>query len=105
MATKMALWMYIFYRNLVTPCYSYPVLINQCLFYISALWMLFTINFIYLISQLKICVLFNSDGWLALHYASNNGHTDVVEILLNDTTNIDIVTKVIEMIRMSVQSN
>ena len=42
---------------------------------------------------------------MALHYASNNGHTDVVEILLNDTTNIDIVTKVIQMIRMSVQSN
>ena len=32
---------------------------------------------------------------MALHYASNNGHTDVVEILLQHTTNINIVTKVI----------
>ena len=41
---------------------------------------------------------------MALHYASNNGHTDVVGILLNDTTNIDVLIKVIQMIRMSVQS-
>ena len=40
---------------------------------------------------------------MALHYASNNGHTDVVEILLNHTTNIDVLIKVIQMIKMSVQ--
>ena len=42
---------------------------------------------------------------MALHYASHYGHAHVVELLLNHNTDIDIVTKIIQMIKMSVQSN
>ena len=42
---------------------------------------------------------------MALHYASHYGNAHVVKVLHNHTTDIDIVTKIIQMIRMSVQSN
>ena len=38
----------------------------------------------------------------ALHFASNEGHVDVVEILLNHNADINVVSKVIEIMRMSV---
>ena len=39
---------------------------------------------------------------MALHNASIFGHTDVVEILLNHNADINVVTKVIQIMRMSV---
>ena len=39
---------------------------------------------------------------VALHYASTNGHSNVVEILLNHNADINIVTKVIQIMRMNV---
>ena len=39
---------------------------------------------------------------MALQCASSEGHTDVVEILLSHNVDIDVVTKVTDIIRMSV---
>ena len=39
---------------------------------------------------------------MALHYASFCGHTDVVEILLNHNADINVITEVIQIMRMSV---
>ena len=49
-----------------------------------------------------ICFVLTIERMGTLHYASNKGHPEVVEILLNHTANINIVTKVIHIIRMSV---
>ena len=38
----------------------------------------------------------------AIHFASNGGHTDVVETLLNYDVDINVVSKVIQIMRMSV---
>ena len=39
---------------------------------------------------------------MALHYASFCGHADVVEILLNHSADINVITEVIQIMRMSV---
>ena len=49
-----------------------------------------------------ICMLFTQDGWVALHFASCIGHTDVVKLLLKHNPDINVVTKVIGIMRMSV---
>ena len=49
-----------------------------------------------------ICLLLQQDGRTALHHASSEGHTDVVEVLLNHNADIDVVTKVIYIMRMIV---
>ena len=38
----------------------------------------------------------------ALHYASNEGHADVVETLLNHNVDINAVDKIFQIMRMSV---
>ena len=37
----------------------------------------------------------------ALHYASYYGHTDIVEILVNHGADVNVVTKVIQIIRIN----
>ena len=39
---------------------------------------------------------------MALHYVCIDGHADVVEILLNQNADINVVTKVIYIMRMIV---
>ncbi|XP_041379074.1 ankyrin repeat domain-containing protein 39-like, partial [Gigantopelta aegis] len=34
----------------------------------------------------------DESGWAALHYASFNGHTDIVEVLVNHNADINVVT-------------
>ena len=46
--------------------------------------------------------MFAQDEWVALHYASSEGHADVVETLLDHNADINVVTKVIWIMRMSV---
>ena len=40
------------------------------------------------------------NGLAALHCASSEGHTDVVEIFLNHNADIDVVAKVIDIMRI-----
>ena len=47
-------------------------------------------------------LLLQQDGGTALHYATSEGHTDVVEILLNHNADINVFAKVIYIMRMIV---
>ena len=64
---------------------------------------MYVLLLIYCVSGLilMICMLFEQDGWVALHFASCRGHTDVVKLLLNHNADINVVTEVIWIIRMS----
>ena len=39
-------------------------------------------------------------GWAALHYASDKGYEDILEVLVNQNADINIVIKVISIMKM-----
>ena len=46
--------------------------------------------------------LLQQNGWAAIHYASREGYTNIVEVLINHYADINIVTKVTQLMRMSI---